>query len=64
MPPPPARVDALSGLGNDLDRPLTSEEIDAMTTEAVRAERLGKRPKFLDKVFEDPEGGGSEVTPF
>jgi hypothetical protein len=56
LPPPPAPgPDPLWGIGAELGDNATSEQIERATREALRQERLRKRPGFLDKVFRGDE---------
>jgi hypothetical protein len=57
LPPPPApEPDVLWSVGQDLGSNPTSEDIERATREALRQERLRKRPGFLDRVFKGDEG--------
>jgi len=53
MPPEPERPDLLTSI--ELPPDATTEDIERAAAEALRQERLGRRPGILNKVFK-PEG--------
>lgn len=56
LPPPEPKHDPFADIGQHAEGELSSEEIDRLTREALRRDRVRNRPGLLDKLFQAPDG--------